>query len=81
MLFFFFFFSSSSLRVLNKRLVLTGILRTLCVCELRDREFPQRGPNFQPVLPVRQPLPTCSGGHLACQPSWGLKAPSLASGD
>lgn len=51
------------------------------MCESLGTEFPQRGPNWEPVLPVRQPLPTCSGGHLACQSSWGLKAPSLASGD
>lgn len=45
--------------------------------EPRFGKLPQRGPSQEPVLPVRQPLPTCSGRHLAYQPSWGLKAPSL----
>lgn len=47
------------------------------MCEPRDGELPQRGPKQELVLPVRQPLPTCSGGHLVYQPSWGFKAPSL----
>lgn len=45
--------------------------------ERRDGKLPQRGPKQEPVLPVRQPLPTCSVGHLVYQPSWGLKASSL----